>query len=136
MAKLDPYLIFNGNCREAMTFYKEIFGGELVVSTFGEAQKDACPAALKEKIMHARLTTPGFVLMASDSSPERNTKFGENIQLSLNFSDYEDLAETFHSLADGGNVSLPLQDMFWGARFGMLCDPFGIYWMLNCEHPK
>ena len=131
--ELIPYLMFNGNCAEALEFYKDSLGGSIEgLSTFGEAPMP-CEEADKNKVMHATFKFHNGMLMASDSMGSRAPVPGSNVHLSLNLHDNNDMEQKFNKLADGGQVTMPLQDTFWGARFGMLIDKFGIYWMFNCE---
>lgn len=134
MKQLNPYLAFGGKCEEAMKFYKDAFGGELHMQTFGESPQEV-PDDYKQKIMHAELKTDGIHLMASDTMPGHVVNNGDNITLSIGMTDLDEQAKLFHKLSAGGRVTMPLQDTFWGARFGMLIDKFGIHWMLNCALP-
>lgn len=130
--KLDVYIFFTGNCKEAMEFYHSVFGGELTVQTYGEVPGDQSPemAAHKDKVMHARLSGGDVSLMAGDST--RTEKFGQSsITLSLGGSDEEKLRELFKKLAEGGTVTSELKKEFWGDIFGSLTDKFGIDWMVN-----
>lgn len=133
MNALNPYLNFKGNCRQAMTFYKKCLGGELELMTFGDAPGQAPAGGEKDKIMHAHLKKGEVVLMASDCPPGVPLSTGNNVSLSLACENVKEQEQIFTMLAEGGKITLPLQDMFWGARFGMVTDQFGIHWMLNCE---
>ena len=132
MTQINAYLSFGGNCREAMTFYQNCFGGELDLKTFEEAPGDMMQGASKDQIMHARLSNGGLLLMASDGLQEIPVK-GNVINLNINCSSEKEINGFFEKLSEGGNVTMPLADQFWGARFGMLIDKFGIAWMLNWE---
>lgn len=134
MKQLNPYLAFGGTCEEAMKFYKDAFGGELHMQTFGESPQEV-PDDYKKKIMHAELKADGIHLMASDTMPGHVVNNGDNITLSIGMTDLDEQGKLFHKLSAGGKVTMPLQDTFWGARFGMLIDKFGIHWMLNCALP-
>ncbi len=125
-ATLNPYLSFNGNAREAMTFYQQVLGGELTVSTFDEFGGGG------DGVMHAQLETPaGFTLMASDTGPGMGeVAAGTNFSVSLSGDD-EALRGYFAGLAEGGTVTMPLEKQMWGDEFGMLTDKFGIPWMVN-----
>ncbi|MBI3486231.1 VOC family protein [Candidatus Daviesbacteria bacterium] len=127
---LNPYLLFNGECKEAMEFYKSVLGGELTMSTFGES---GMPASEEEKdqIIHARLENDALTFMASDSGHGGPVKFGDNVNLSISGSDKDKLTEWFNKLAEGGKVGMPLAKQFWGDTFGMLTDKFGAHWMVN-----
>ena len=136
--QLEPYLfITGGKCEEALNFYKDIFKGEIEgLSRWKEMPKDSggppVTPETENMVMHANFKSPGVSFMASDSTPDK--KYGEgSISLSLGTSDVAEAERVFKSLADGGNVEMPLTDMFWGARFGMLTDKYGIDWMINCQ---
>ena len=131
---LNPYLAFNGNCKEAMMFYKDCLGGELMMQTVAESPNAAqMPPEAQQGIMHARLTKDGVdILMASDGMGNEITA-GSNISLSLNCTSDEEIKSLFEKLSADGNVTMPLADQFWGATFGMLTDKFGMHWMLNYQ---
>lgn len=134
MTQINAYLNFNGNCREAMNFYKDSLSGELFLQTVKETPVEMqCPEGMEDQIMHARLSGDGFVLMASDMLNGETFQPGNNFSLSLNCSSEEQIHSLFNKLADGGQVFMPVQKQFWGALFGMLTDRFGTRWMLNYE---
>ena len=129
-SRLNPYVNFDGNAREAMEFYKDVFGGELVINTFGE-YGEADPG-LANKTMHAQLETErGFTLMASDGPPGTELKVGDNISISLSGDDADELRGYWEKLSDGGTVTMPLEKQMWGDEFGMCVDRFGLQWMVN-----
>ncbi|QIX61903.1 VOC family protein [Hymenobacter lutimineralis] len=134
--RLTPYLTFNGNCRQAMAFYQQCLGGELMVQTFEgtPAAEHVAPEAL-QNVMHSALTTADMVLMASDSGLGPVAK-GDMISLSVNCQSPEEIQRLFSLLSAGGTITMPLQDTFWGATFGMFADQFGIDWMLNYDKPQ
>jgi PhnB protein len=126
-----PYLTFNGNAAEAMAFYsKALDGGILYQQTFGESPMPSSDES-KDKIMHATFQAGKLTFMVSDAMPEHPATAGSNISLSLNFNSIEAIEKTFSALSDGAKITMELQDTFWGARFGMLTDKFGINWMFN-----
>ena len=127
---MNPYLNFAGDAREAMEFYQSIFGGELSVVSFSDAQMDEeMPSG---GTMHAMLTTPDFVLMASDAMPRaEETWGGTRNYICLGGTDEAQLTGWFTKLADGGNVGMPLEPQSWGATFGLCMDRYGIEWMVN-----
>ena len=128
-SRLNPYIGFDGNARQAMEFYRDVFGGELELSTFGEIG-GAAPGD-EDKIMHAMLETPsGFALMGSDAPSGMPRDEGSRIQISLSGNDAE-LRDYFQKLSQGGSVTMPLEKQMWGDEFGMLVDPFGVQWMVN-----
>ena len=129
-SRLNPYLNFPGNAREAMEFYRSVFGGDLTQSTFGEFGTE--DPALADKIMHAMLETPnGYTLMASDTPPGMEHVPGNNVSVSLSGDDADDLRGYWTRLSDGGAVTVPLARQMWGDEFGMCLDRFGIGWMVN-----
>ena len=133
---LSPYLTFKGNCREAMTFYQSILGGELTMQTFGETMPDGTPPSHKDQIMHASLQNDALSFMASDGPPGGTVTFGNNVHLSLVGDDEAALTKYFNRLAEDGDIKMPLAKQFWGDTFGMLTDRFGIHWMVNISARK
>jgi PhnB protein len=128
-SKLNPYLNFDGSCREAMEFYQSVLGGELNVNTFGE-YGDEGPS--KDGVMHAQLETPsGFTLMASDTPPGMTVDKGAAVSISLSGDDSEELRRFWEGLSEGAEVTMPLEKQMWGDEFGMLTDRFGMQWMVN-----
>lgn len=131
MEPIVPYLNFNGNTAEAMEFYAGALGGKILFQqTFGESPMES-PDSMKDKIMHATVQAGALTMMFSDCMPGRETSNGNNISLSLNFTDVPSIDKIFAALSDGATITMELQDTFWGARFGMLTDKFGINWMFN-----
>jgi PhnB protein len=128
---LDVYLFFNGNCREAMEFYKEVFGGDLAVTTYGETP--GTESGHEDSLMHARLEGGEVKLMASDVFKKELGK--GQIELSLGGEDETRLREIFQKLSDGGTVRSELKTEFWGDTFGSLTDKFGVDWMMNITKP-
>jgi PhnB protein len=134
-SRLNPYIGFDGTAREAMEFYKEVFGGELTVNTFGEFGSQGAPDA--DKIMHSQLETDrGFTLMASDTPSGMVRTSGDNITISLSGEDGGELRGYWEKLSDGGNVTMPMEKQMWGDEFGMCIDRFGIPWMVNITQPR
>ncbi len=134
MTQIDAYLRFNGNCREAMTFYKECLGGELAMQTVGESPvASQMPPAAQKSIMHAALTKGRLVLLASDMVGSEGVVKGNAIALTLNCGSEEEIKTYFAKLSSGGQVTYPLKTEFWGATFGQLTDKFGVDWMLNYD---
>ena len=133
-SRLNPYISYAGTARQAMEFYKGVFGGELTLSTYGESGMAQGPDG--DKIMHAQLETPaGYTLMASDTPPGMDHLPGTNISVSLSGDDADELRGYFEKLADGGTVTMPLEKQVWGDEFGMCIDSFGIAWMVNISQP-
>ena len=134
-SKLNPYIGFDGTARQAMEFYREVFGGELTMNTFGEF--GAQDAGNADKIMHSQLETDrGFTLMASDTPSEMGRTPGDQITISLSGEDGGELRGYWEKLADGGNVTMPLEKQMWGDEFGMCVDRFGVPWMVNITQPR
>lgn len=133
MNTLNVYLTFAGNCKDALALYKESLGGEILsLQTFGDSPVSVADEH-KNNVMHAEFKAGDMYFMASDSMPEQPLIAGNNVTLSISLNDNGVQDTIFAKLSDGGTVTMPLQDTFWGARFGMLTDKFGINWMLNCE---
>ena len=137
---LITYLTFNDNCREVFDFYRSVFGGEyLMVQTFGNAPPDmAIPESEHDKIMHAALSIGDSVIMGSDTSPSFSPPpvVGNNFSLTYTTQSREQTDELFTKISEGGKVTMPLQEQFWGAYFGSCTDKFGINWQFNYELPK
>lgn len=135
-SKLNPYINFKNNAREAMQFYHSVFGGKLTMSTFKEFQASEDPSE-DNLIMHAELETEnGITLMASDTPARMEYRPGTNISLSLSGENKVELTAYFEKLSAGGTVTQPLEDSPWGDTFGMLTDKFGIGWLVNITAPK
>jgi PhnB protein len=129
-SRLNPYLNFDGNTREAMEFYRSVFGGELAINTFGEYGET--DPERKDKTMHAMLEAPnGFTLMASDPPPGMPLQAGSNFAISLSGEDESELRGYWDKLSEGATVMMPLEKQMWGDVFGMLHDRFGTPWMVN-----
>jgi PhnB protein len=140
MQSINAYLIFNGNCRQAMEFYAKSLNAELEMMTYGQGPGGGpgceIPQENQDKIMHARLSKGPAVLMASDTTPDRPSAQGNNLWVSINFENAQEIDKVFAALSENANITLPLQQTFWARRFAMLTDKFGINWMLNLEQPK
>ena len=133
-SRLNPYIAFADTAREALEFYRGVFGGELTLSTFGEAGGADGPDA--DKIMHGQLETPaGYTLMVSDTPAGMERTVGTNISISLSGDDVDELRGYFAALADGGVVTVALETQMWGDEFGMCVDQFGVGWMVNISQP-
>jgi PhnB protein len=128
--KLNPYLSFEGQAREAMEFYRDVLGGQLVSSTFGEYGASDQPFA--DQVMHSQLETDeGFTLMGADTPPGQEHRLGNNVAVSLSGDDADRLRGYWQRLSDGGVVTVPLEMQMWGDEFGMCQDRFGIQWLVN-----
>ena len=134
---LNPYISFRNNAaRQAMEFYKDVFGGTLTMNTFGEYGDPNAPGA--DGIMHGQLETDkGFTLMGADTPPGMEAKNpGDNITISLSGDDEQELRGYWDKLSQGGTVTLPLEKQMWGDLFGQCTDQFGIAWMVNIAQPQ
>ncbi len=129
--KLNPYIGFKDNAREAMQYYQTVFGGNLTMSTFAEFQMAEDPAE-SDKIMHAQLDTDnGLTLMGADTPSQMPFDDGNRITISLSGESDDELRGYWNKLAEGGSVTMPLEQAPWGDSFGMLTDRFGVNWMVN-----
>lgn len=135
--QLIPYLIFPaGNCEEALGFYEKALGGKIgQISRYGDMPGENKMGMAPDKIMHTQFMTDGNVLFMASDGPS-DAKDSGNVSLSLNFTDTGSIQNAFAAMSDGGTVTMPLQDTFWGATFGMLQDKYGIRWMFNYDKPK
>ncbi|GAB3384235.1 VOC family protein [Amycolatopsis echigonensis] len=134
-SKLNPYISFAGNAREAMEYYHDLFGGNLALNTYGESGAPA-EGGNADQIMHAMLEGDhGFTLMASDVPPGMEHNPGTNISISLSGDDGDLLRRCWEKLSDGGTVAVPLEKQMWGDEFGACTDRFGISWMVNIGQP-
>lgn len=138
MATTNTYLNFDGNCEEAFDFYKSVFGGEFTYrSRFGEIPESEdykVSEAYKHRIMHVSLPIGSSVLMGSDTGGEEWAPAfiqGNNFSVSVTADSKQEADRLFNELAVGGQISMPLADMFWGDYFGMLTDKFGVNWMIS-----
>ena len=134
--KLNPYLNFKNNTRQAMEFYKTVFGGKLVMNTFKEFHASQDPSE-DDKIMNAVLEAEnGITLMASDTPDRMEYRPGTNMSISLSGDNEAELKTYFQKLLAGGTVTMPLEKAIWGDTFGMCTDRFGISWMVNITAQK
>jgi PhnB protein len=135
MLQITPYITLKGNCRQAIDFYKNALGAEvLFLQTFGESPMPDTGAG--DKIMHSTLKVGGStVMMSDDPNPQGESGVG-NISLAIGLDDAAKAKQVFDALAKGGSVIMALEKTFWAEAFGMLTDKFGVRWMINCEAPK
>ena len=130
-SRLNPYLNFRDKAREAMEFYKTVFGGKLVVNTFKEFHAAHDPSE-DNKVMHSMLEADnGITFMASDTPKDMEFRTGTNMNMSLSGDDESELRPYFEKLSAGGTIQAPLEKAPWGDTFGMLTDKFGVNWMVN-----
>jgi PhnB protein len=134
MAVVNPYLSFNGDCEQAFDLYKSVFGGEYQgLMRWGDNPDCAeMPADQKSQVMHVALPIGNTVMMGSDS-PMGPVERGSAYSVAIGSNDLGETEKIFNGLAEGGQVTMPLQKTFWGATFGMLTDKFGVTWMINCD---
>jgi PhnB protein len=134
VAKIDSYLTFNGNCKEAMEFYRDCLGGELSLQTIGESPlSDKMPQKMKDYILHSILIRDSLVLMGSDMVGEQGLQKGNAVSLSLNCDTEEEIKNFYAKLSRGGKADHPLENSFWGALFGDLTDKYGNHWLLHFD---
>jgi PhnB protein len=133
--QLAPYIFFYGRCEEALEFYKKVLGGTYEMMRMADAPKEMIehvPADFRNKVMHASFTAPGVVFMASDGREAKTIDpDAGNISLALSAKDRAEGDRVFKALSEGGNVTMPLDDAFWGGRFGTFNDRFGIEWRVT-----
>lgn len=131
----QPYLHFQDNCKEAMQFYQELFGGELEIMPIGASPaKEHFPENLHNQILHASLSNGDFKFMASDMCGQGDLVQGNSVQLSLDCDSKEEIDHLYEKLSEGGTVVQKLEPQFWGALFAMVIDKFGVRWMLSLEN--
>jgi PhnB protein len=135
MKELVPYLNFDGTTEKAMAFYAKCLDAELQLMKFADIPGDIPPGS-ENRIMHARLSKGRVTIMASDTMPGTKLESGTNFSLSLHCESMAEIQQHFAALSENGKVTMPLEDTFWGAHFGMLEDQFGVKWMFNFEKPK
>lgn len=134
---LHPYLHFDKTCKEAMTFYQQLFGGNLEMMTIGESPaKDQFSPDIYDEILHAYLSNGDFVLMASDMCGNGEIKRGNSVQLCLNCDTEEEINTLYQQLTGEGKILSELKSEFWGDQFAMVIDRFGVQWMLAYTEPK
>ncbi len=142
MATTNIYLNFNGNCEEAFTFYKSVFGGEFTYfGRFGEmpeSEEHTLSEADKNKVMHVGLQIGTSSLMGSDTGGEWAHSYvqGNNFSVSITADSKREADKLFNALASGGQVTMPMDNTFWGDYFGMLTDQFGINWMVSFDEQQ
>lgn len=135
--QINPYLNFSGSASQAVALYQKALGAEVVtLQRFGEVPGMSVKPEDKDRVMHAELRLGGGVIMISDGPPGMPIPNDSNTHVSLQYENPNEMAGHFEALAAGGQVTMPLQDTFWGAKFGMLTDRFRIRWMFNCDLKK
>ena len=136
-SRLNPYLNFNGNARQALEFYSGVFGGDLTLSTFADFGAAAAGSADAVRIMHGQLeTAAGYTLMAADVTSEMPYQPPAGFSVSLSGDDGDTLHGYWNKLCAGGTVTMPMQKQVWGDEFGMCVDQFGVAWLVNISQPQ
>lgn len=132
-----PYLYFDGNARDAIAHYEAALGAVVLArQTYGEVM-GSCPEADRERVLHASLAVGEARLLLSDAPDQKPLPRGAQVQIAIEHDDLEAMTTSFAALAEGGGeITYPLHDAFWGARFGCLRDRFGVYWMFSHTYPK
>jgi PhnB protein len=135
-SKLNPYISFKDNTREAMEFYRKVFGGKLNVNTFKEFDASQDPSE-DNLVMHSVLEADnGITIMASDTPNRMEYRLGTNMSMSLSGDNEAELKAYFEKLSAGGTVTMPLEKAIWGDSFGMCIDKFGVQWLVNITGQK
>jgi PhnB protein len=126
-----PYFMFDGNAKEALEYYREVFGGEILnLQTFGEADYPTPPEA-HDRVIHAQFKKDDLFIMVSDTFPGNSVEGGNNISLALEFESEDEIQTIYDALSQKGTVFMELQDTFWGAKYAKVKDAFGVIWDLN-----
>ena len=132
--QLSPYLLFNGDCEQALKFYEQTLGAKIEFLTrfAGSPSAEQAPPEWGDKVLHATLKIDGNVVMASDAPPGHYEK-PQGMSISISLNDRAKAESIFNALAEGGKTLMPFAKTFWASGFGMCVDRFGIPWMVNCE---
>lgn len=134
MTNITSYLSFGGNCREAMEFYKDLFGGELTIDIIeGSPVAEHFPPEAAKHVLHSMLVSGGLVLMGSDMAGPDGVKDGNSVSMMLGCTSEEEITRFYTKLSEGGNVGCPLGPSFWGSIFAQVTDKFGKKWLLNYD---
>ncbi|MBS1830025.1 MAG: VOC family protein [Acidobacteria bacterium] len=135
---LNPYILLNGGAEKAIRLYEAALGAKVeALMRYGDGPPcDPSLAIDRNLVMHACLTIGSRTLMISDAMPGQPAKIGNQVSITADFADPKDMVNAFEALSVGGTVTMPIQDTFWGAKFGTLTDAFGVNWMFNCTLPK
>lgn len=137
MSQFIAYLTFDGNCREAMTFYGKCFGGEVVFQTVGESpEADRLPLQMKECVLQATLVSGSIRLMATDMVGDHGLQKGNATSILVDCSSEDELNRYYSRLSEGAGRMFPIQRTYWGALFGGLTDRFGNQWLLNFKNKQ
>jgi PhnB protein len=132
--RLNPYVHYNGTAEQAIQLYERALGATVeTIQRYGDVPGMKVAAELTSRIIHAVLRIGEHTIMVSDTTPDREVATGSNVQISLDFDDVADMTARFEALAAGGAITVPLDDTFWGAKFGMVTDAHGVRWLFNCQ---
>jgi len=135
MLGVQPYITFEGNCEEAVNYYKDCMNGEvLYIQHYGDSPMAA--EGMNDKVLHTTLKIGESHIMACDNMPGQPSASGSNISLAVGTNDTAQAETMFNKLAEGGQITMPMQKTFWAESFGMLTDKFGVNWMFNCDKPE
>ncbi|MEH6679955.1 MAG: VOC family protein [Sediminicola sp.] len=130
---VQAYLAFNGDCQEALNFYANCLGGDIVnKQTYQDSKKDI-PDSYRDKLQHAELKGSGIHIMAYDAAPDTSLNNGNQIHMSVDLRDPDETKVVFDTLSEGGQVNNPLKKQEWDALYGRCTDKYGIHWMVNCK---
>lgn len=133
--KLTPYLMFEGNAEEAMKFYAQVLGGEIeMVQRYSDGKGMQFPEHYANKVLHGRLRAGDLTIYFSDAFPGRKVSSGDQVSLTIEFDSEAQADQAYEKLQVGGEVRMPLQKTFWGAKYAKLIDSFGIQWDLNYQY--
>lgn len=134
--QITPYINFQGNCREAMEFYRDLLGGEIAaIFTYGESpMAGEMPEKSHDSIMHSHLIADGAEIMAADGPPTEGSG-ANNVSIALSIDDVDEAERIFKGLSDGGTIGMEFQQTFWVERFGMCVDRYGVGWLINGGKP-
>jgi PhnB protein len=132
MTTINPYIGFNGQCREALTFYQQILGGELnFMPVAGSPIEEYCAPGTRDGILHSTLINGPFVIMGTDMTAPGGYIQGNAMAVSVNCSSEDDINTFYKKFAESGKIIDPLEVKFWGGMFGVVDDQFGVRWMFN-----
>jgi len=137
--KISPYVSFNGNCADAVTFYEKAFNVKAEIMRYKEAPPEngyQTPEGTENLVMHAQFEIDGEIIMLCDMPPESPAKIGNNIAIMAEFDDVDSAKAAFDALKEGGNISMELQETFWSKCFGSLIDKFDINWNIAIGCPQ
>lgn len=136
--KLNPYLRFDGNCKDAFAFYKQALGAEITtIMTWGDGpMAENIPPEAHNMVMHAELDIGGNTVMGTDGGPDDTYEGIKGANVVINADGPEEAERLFKNLSEGGNITMQMEETFWALRFGMVTDKFGVPWMVNCDKPE